>query len=522
MPLHQGKRKPFTTETVNRLLIISGIYVLLPFLYITRYDHPSADDYGFAIWFSQNGFVHMFKQQYLHWGGRYMLPILYTFNPTESPSLVPYRFFAEGVILLFVAAVVLMVRSIFKEYLSRQQALGLSALFIALYFARTPSTAEAFYWFSSCAIYQLPNIFFLLLLAALARMHRQAARAPALLAWSALLCILIMGCNEVSLIMTCLFIGYLAVTKYFKNKRLTRELVVLCATCLIFATLEIGAPGNYARMSLDRRSFDSVLWTITGSLSTTAIYGSQWIGPLLAASVLYIPLFGLPMARKNTSRQSEGQQQSEDQQPAARQPSALPGPFDGSPSGFAWFFAGSLVFAVIFVLWATRGSSLGRILDVVYLFVIAGYFFLLQLLLNKYLPRLEFIGRHRTGFAVLGLALFAATLLDLNNNVSTAYVDLLSGKARAYDEALVERDATVSACKSDTCKVSALADVPATIFFTDIRPLSDRSGLWINLHYSNYWHAGLVLPDAAPPLPISNLETLRNLGKSMRSRIVKK
>src|SRR6185437_3433981 len=104
-----------------------------------------------------------------------------------------------------------------------------------------------------------------------------------------------------------------------------------------------------------------------------------------------IPLFGLPMARKNTSRQSEGQQQSEDQQPAARQPSALPGPFDGSPSGFAWFFAGSLVFAVIFVLWATRGSSLGRILDVVYLFVIAGYFFLLQLLLNKYLPRLEFI-----------------------------------------------------------------------------------------------------------------------------------
>jgi len=49
-----------------------------------------------------------------------------------------------------------------------------------------------------------------------------------------------------------------------------------------------------------------------------------------------------------------------------------------------------------------------------------------------------------------------------------------------------------------------------------------RSGLWINLHYSNYWYAGLVIPDAAPPLPASNLETLKNLGKSMLSRIVKK
>jgi len=331
MPLQPGKRKLITTKTVNGLLILSGIYVLLPFLYITRYDHPSADDYGFAIWFSQNGFIHMFKQQYFHWGGRYMLPIVYNFNPTEIHSPVPYRLFAEGVILLFVAVVVLTVRSIFKEYLSRRQALGLSALFIGLYFAKAPSTAEAFYWFSSSAIYQLPNIFFLLLLAVIVSIHRQATPVPALVAGSALLCILIIGCNEVSLIMTCLFIGYLAVIQYINHRRLTSTLIVLCATCLIFATIEIAAPGNFARMSLDRRSFDSVLWTITGSLSTTAIYGSQWIGPLLAASVLYIPLFGLPLARKKTSRQPADQpavQRKEARQLAAR------GPLGDSPRGF--------------------------------------------------------------------------------------------------------------------------------------------------------------------------------------------
>lgn len=524
MPLEQGKHKIFTTETINGLLILSGIYVLLPFFYITRYDYPSADDYGFAIWFPQHGLLYMAKQQYLGWGGRYLLPFIYRLNPIVAHSLAGYRLFAAGIILLFAAVTVLTVRSLFKEYLSRRQTLGLSALFITLYFARTPGTAEAFYWYSSYSIYQLPNILFLLLLAALAEMRRQATPAPALLAWSALLCILIIGCNEVSLIMTCLFIGYLTLARYIKDRKLTRELILLCTVCAIFAVIEIAAPGNYARMSLDRRTFGSVIWTIAGSLATTAIYGSQWIGPLLAASVLYVPIFGVPLARK--MRKMATSQPATSRSAATRRPAATRGSFDPSARGFAWFFLGSMVFLLVFVMWTTRGSDLGRILDVVYFYLIAGYFFFLQLLTNKFLPRLDFIDRHPMGCALLGLGLFAATLLDLNNNVSTAYIDLLSGKAAAYDEALTGRDAkaraSASTGKSDTCRVPALPDAPATIFFTDIRPLSDRSGLWINGHYSNYWHSGFVVPDAAPPVPISNLETLKGLGKAMRSRIVKK
>lgn len=176
MPPQQGKRKLITTERINVLLIMSGIYVLLPFIYITRYDYPSADDYGFAIFFSQHGLLHMIKQQYLGWGGRYLLPVLYRLNPTVAHSLAGYRLSAAGVILLFAGVVALTMRSLFKEYLSRRQAWGLSALFIGLYFAKTPSTAEAFYWYSSYSIYQLPNIFFLLLLAALVRLHREPPR----------------------------------------------------------------------------------------------------------------------------------------------------------------------------------------------------------------------------------------------------------------------------------------------------------------------------------------------------------
>ena len=124
--------------------------------------------------------------------------------------------------------------------------------------------------------------------------------------------------------------------------------------------------------------------------------------------------------------------------------------------------------------------------------------------------------------AALGLALFLCSLIDINNNVSTVYIDIVSGKARAYDLALKNREQIVSACKTDTCRVPALPDAPATIFFTDIRPLSDSSALWINYYYSGYRHAGFVVPDAPPPVPQSNLETLRNMGKALRARTYKK
>src|SRR5262249_51541215 len=139
--------------------------------------------------------------------------------------------------------------------------------------------------------------------------------------------------------------------------------------------------------------------------------------------------------------------------PIGRRMAATNAPFDMGVASFARFLLGSLSVLLVFVIWIAKGSDLGRILDVIYFYVIAGYFFLLQLLVNKFLPRLEIAHRYRTAIATLGLGLFAATLLDLNNNVSTAYIDVLSGKAAAYDQALSDRAAMVNACKTDTCKV---------------------------------------------------------------------
>src|ERR1700743_2102828 len=146
------------------------------------------------------------------------------------------------------------------------------------------------------------------------------------------------------------------------------------------------------------------------------------------------PPFGIPIARRMADTNKH---------------------FNLSIRSFAWFFAGSLALLQLFILWTANGSHLGRILNVIWLFVITGYFFLLQLLICRFLPRLEPLDRYRMGIAALGLGLFFACLLDLNNGISTAYIDIVSGKARPYDQVLTDRARPVSACNTDTCHVPA-------------------------------------------------------------------
>lgn len=485
-------------RSIYNILIISGIYVLLPFLYLTRYNHPSADDYGYSVNFSKHSLWYIIRQDYFNMSGRYLSRIIYWFNPTRYHSIRDYRIASVFIILLFTTTVVFLARSLTREYLSFRQSLGLSALFIVLYFSKAPAISEAFYWFMSYSIYQLANIFTMLLLIGMVTLRKKHKLLTFL--GCAVLCIAIMGCNEVSLIITFLFIYCYTISQYLNNKRLDPWLAALCAICTIAAIAAIAAPGNFTRLNGTQQFARSIPWTIAGSLSITAVHLSQWITPILAASVLYIPAFGAPIAQKMKEANKS---------------------FGVSPKNFIWFFIGVFCLLQVFVVWVAGGSNLGRIFDVIYLFFLLGCFFTLQLILNSNFQLVKKATEYSAFLSLLGLALVIACLIDINNNVSTAYVDIVAGKARTYDRELAEREKIVTRCQSDTCRVPALSVIPSTIFFTDIRTLSEGSGLWVNYAYSNYWNTGFVVPDKAAPEPARNIESLRDIGKTLRQQIIK-
>src|ERR1700743_2132320 len=93
-------------KLIDRVLIGVGLYVLIPFIYIARYVHPAADDYAFALKFTDHSFIQVFTDRYLHWSGRYMMHILYWFNPTRYHSLLAYRGFAILIIITLVLVII--------------------------------------------------------------------------------------------------------------------------------------------------------------------------------------------------------------------------------------------------------------------------------------------------------------------------------------------------------------------------------------------------------------------------------
>jgi hypothetical protein len=115
--------------------------------------------------------------------------------------------------------------------------------------------------------------------------------------------------------------------------------------------------------------------------------------------------------------------------------------------------------------------------------------------------------------------LFILNIFDLNNNITTAYVDLLSGKAKCYDQELNERKTLVEQCRTDTCYVPSLKNVPSTIFFTDIKSIKDTTNLWVNELYAKYMAKHYIISAPTSVVIKSNFETIKETAKELRAKM---
>jgi hypothetical protein len=171
----------------------------------------------------------------------------------------------------------------------------------------------------------------------------------------------------------------------------------------------------------------------------------------------------------------------------------------------------------LFTVWVAGGSNLGRIENVIYLYFLLGWFFNVQLFINEYHQRqkpLSFFSKPLLAVIVL---LFIINVFDVDNNISTAYIDVITGKAKRYNHELDKRMQLVSKCHADTCYVPPLDALPKTIFFTDIKCTTDSIDFWMNKAYAAYMGAGYVLATAPLPPVKTNMETLKDFAKGMRN-----
>ena len=126
--------------------IIMLSLLVLPFIAISFFDNPSADDYIISAVVRDNGFFAHYRQVYFEWSGRYFSTLLECFNPLVYGWFFGYKLIPILLIVLFYIGIFRLFKSIFGEELSSIKIHLISLILLLLYFNNIPSTAECIYW----------------------------------------------------------------------------------------------------------------------------------------------------------------------------------------------------------------------------------------------------------------------------------------------------------------------------------------------------------------------------------------
>lgn len=488
--LHEKRQVPYL------LFLCLGVLALLPFLLLTLYNHPQADDYGFAVRDTTYSFWETHKTFYLNWTGRYFStntafhvnPLIYR---AIGSAVTVYKLYSLLLILLLGVSTFFLLFKLLSPYFKIISILALAVLLLCLYLLQMQSVSEGIFWLSGYLTYQLPNILMLLMLALLVGFFKTGDKTvkTAYVALAALFCVAIVGSNEMSVVMaftTTLFLLY----NNWNGRKNRPYLLFLFLACVAACLVAVLAPGNYARME-DHPNASRPLWATVYAFFLTGLSFYRWLAPLLAASMLYLFYWGLPLAQKAKAL----------------------GVFQVSLRTAVLYFLVTLFLMQFAFTWAVGERPTPRVENVIYFFFVFGWFYILQVAVIKYARLLQAERNLSPALPVAAFVLFTLFLFDIDKNVATAYVDLFSGKAAAYDRAMYQRYDSLQASRCDTCALAPLPAIPQSVYFLDLMEGEENSSFWVNRDFADYWNKSGVYLSSPNPVIKDNTATLRETGK---------
>ncbi|WP_321425296.1 DUF6056 family protein [uncultured Bacteroides sp.] len=474
------------------LLIITCISSLIPLFLLSIYNNPAVDDYTYALRDTNRNIIEVVLNTYQNWSGRYFSTAIAQINPLTYHSLTAYKIYPAILIAIFCAAYFYFFKSIFKESLSRLKVLSISAFFILLFVLQAPSVSEAFYWFSGYAAFTVPSILLIFLGALLIKERSLFQQIIAII-----LAICITGGNEVSAVILFSFLLFINYIFYTNNQRINKRNGLLLIVTFVCIVIVILSPGNFIRAGGETTSHN-ILWTFAGSILQSLSWFIIWGQALILASIIYIPLFGVKIAKSDN-----------------KQATSI---FHITYRQYLTFFLLTLLIAHIPPLWGLGTVVIGRIANVIYIFFLFSWFYGLQLIINKNIERIPI--HNNRYYKFIYIAIFIAFLLNnvfnINNNIATSYVDLITGKAKNYDIELEKRNIIIQNNKSNRKIITLplINNLPKTIYFKDI---SNDENYWANRSYREYWNCkSKIKKEEGAEYNCSNIEALKLFGKDIR------
>jgi len=436
---------PFFSPALVWLVACIGI---IPFILLCAYSQPSADDWYMAADTMEKGFWRSNIDFYLGLTGRFFSSALLFMHPMLF-SFTAFKLYSLALVLGLVASMRWAAGAWFPET-SKGWKWALVVMASVLFLWGMGSTAQGFYWGTGSAGYTLPCLLFFCLAGMFGRrcLERDWRPRPAVLVAACLTAIAITGCTEVAMAVFLAHITALNALFFWHHRRVSRPLLIVLVATFVGVAMVVLTPGNANRRTWYTNEVNHVF--IPAFLMALKLGGRQ-----VAVWLVFMPfvLFSLVTlsiwpAAFQLSRQRAWEL-------------VILSLLLMLATVFGGFFLGTWSMGAVLPLRAVNLLLLFFIID--WVILLAGVVSLLRSF------QVEVPGAGVL-LSLVAFLMFGAALGATNNNVKTAWRDLLSGDAARYDRECTERHAMIRASSEQDLVLPELKARPKTLFFNDLKP----------------------------------------------------
>ncbi|MEO8446556.1 MAG: DUF6056 family protein [bacterium] len=440
-------RHYFSEEKLQNYFLALLVFGIFPFIILTFFSHPSADDFFYSEKPQSWGFWESQYQWYKYWTGKYFSTFLLSVTPLYFKSITGYRFELLILILGFFTAVYFFFSTLAPSGLTVKQKLLLTLSFVFIYLYGMPTVSQGLYWLTGSAVYTVAMTLLLLFFIIYFRMNRSENKSSIVsMLFLSLIVVAAAGCSEISMIFLNIALISICFISLFSKKRFDRRLIILLLFSVICSYIVISSGGNEYRSALfpDRHNLFFSLYH-TGEVLVRSIFVWSALTPLIAMTILLIPIIIKFSAIENSSKLT------------------LINPL------YSVLITCAVLYVLIFVsVWSTGKSPYDRTLNFSYMIFLLGYFYSSLCLMSYLKTRFKFDFNKIPRLIYIAAFIFCTLIFIRKNSIKYAWTDLASGKAGIFSEEVNQRYDLIQSTGSDSITVASIITVPRTLFYTDI------------------------------------------------------
>ena len=455
----------------QRIIIGFLILTIVPFIILHFFNQPTPEDFYYSEEARNIGLLNSLRVLYKFYGGRYFTYILISLQPLYYHSIILYKIVTLLFMMIFIYVLYYFISEFTKNFLSKNERIVLSLSVFFVYLISMPSSGQGIYWLISVMHYNSALILMMLFSVFYHRIQiSENVKARGMYIFlSCLTAALIPGTIELAAVIMLLYISILIISSIISNKKINWWLVLISVITVICVYFVFASPGNAERSIRypeNHMIWQSVYLSLTFLLESVVL----WIftTPLLIVTILLLPLF-FKLLKKYP----------------------LHGGLLRVKIIYLILIFGVFTYSSTFVIaWSIGIMPYDRILNFIFFIFLIGWFWIISSLISQFTIKYKI-----TNFRIPKIIYVISGTLMLfflirENNVTTACSDLVTGKAKQFNQTMYDRYDQILSSIKDSLELDSIPNIPKSFFLQDITSNSQKP---FNKGYQSYFKKKFIV-----------------------------